>query len=183
MNTTTGDTAPAGDSAILEFTGPRAAKIAGISYRQLDHWDTEGIVHPSMSQAEGSGSRRRYRYDDLVELRIVKRLRESGVPLRKIRSIFDYIRKDLAEEVASARLVIEGANVVLVRSDAELIDMLQRGQGVLNVLPLLSVKQEVDAAIFELFPPTAAEDPSAGGADTGEAQTHSGRPAAAVGEG
>jgi len=51
--------------------------------------------------------------------------------------------------------VIDGANVVCARSEAEFIDVLQRGQGVLNVLPLSNVKQEVDAAIFELRPPAA----------------------------
>ena len=147
-----------GSSAVREFSGPRTAKIVDISYRQLDHWDTENVVRPSVSQADGSGSRRRYSYEDLLELRVVKRLRDAGVPLQKIRSIFDYIRRDLAEEVAAARLVIDGANVVFVRSDAELIDLLQRGQGVLNVLPLLNVKQEVDAAIFELYPSAEADD-------------------------
>ncbi len=146
------------NSAIQEFSGPSAASIVGISYRQLDHWDTNGVVKPSVSQADGSGSRRRYRYNDLLELRIVKRLRDAGVPLKKIASIFDYIRMNLAEEVASARLVIDGTNVVFVRSDAEMIDLLQRGQGVLNVLPLSNVKQEVDTAIVELFPSAATAE-------------------------
>ena len=153
-------------AAVREFSGPRTAKIVDISYRQLDHWDTKNVVGPSISQADGSGSRRRYSYEDLLELRVVKRLRDAGVSLDKIRSIFDYIRRDLAEEVASARLVIEGSNVVFVRSDAELIDLLQRGQGVLNVLPLLNVKQEVDAAIVALFPASEADSAE----DSAEAQ-------------
>ena len=167
-------------TAVREFSGPRTAKIVDISYRQLDHWDTENVVGPSISQADGSGSRRRYSYEDLLELRVVKRLRDAGVSLDKIRSIFDYIRRDLAEEVASARLVIEGSNVVFVRSDAELIDLLQRGQGVLNVLPLLNVKQEVDAAIFELFPASEADSAEDMAEDSAEAQPDAQQPA--VGE-
>ena len=167
-------------AAVREFSGPRTAKIVDISYRQLDHWDTKNVVGPSISQADGSGSRRRYSYEDLLELRVVKRLRDAGVSLDKIRSIFDYIRRDLAEEVASARLVIEGSNVVFVRSDAELIDLLQRGQGVLNVLPLLNVKQEVDAAIVELFPASEADSAEDMAEDSAEAQPDEQQPA--VGE-
>ncbi len=51
---------------------------------------------------------------------------------------------------------------MLVRTDEEIIDVLKAGQGVLNILPLGSVKDEVDAAIVELYPelaPVAETDP------------------------
>jgi hypothetical protein len=43
---------------------------------------------------------------------------------------------------------------VLVRTGDELIDALRQGQGVLAVLPLGSVKDELDAKIVELRPTT-----------------------------
>ncbi len=53
--------------------------------------------------------------------------------------------------------MINGSSVLLCHGD-ELVDVVRRGQGVLNVLPLASVKTEVDAAI-ELRPAPTAEAP------------------------
>ncbi|MBR11590.1 MAG: MerR family transcriptional regulator, partial [Acidimicrobiaceae bacterium] len=36
--------------------------------------------------------------------------------------------------------------------EEEIVDLLRHGQGVLNILPLAGVKEEVDAAIVELYP-------------------------------
>ena len=66
------------------------------------------------------------------------------------------MRNSLGEDVASANLVIDGSKSVLVHTGEELIDLLQNGQGVLNVLPLAGVKEEVDNRIVTLFPETAA---------------------------
>ncbi len=54
--------------------------------------------------------------------------------------------------MASASLVIQGNRSVLVQSDGELVDLLRQGQGVLNILPLGSVKSQVDARILEFTP-------------------------------
>ena len=51
------------------FSGTRTAKIVGITYRQLDYWARTDLIRPSISDAQGSGSRRRYSYNDLVELK------------------------------------------------------------------------------------------------------------------
>ena len=55
------------------FSGTQAAQIAGISYRQLDYWARTNLVRPSLADARGSGSRRRYIYRDLLELIVIKR--------------------------------------------------------------------------------------------------------------
>jgi hypothetical protein len=44
---------------------------------------------------------------------------------------------------------------VLIESDGELIDLVKKGQGVLNVLPLAGVRQEMDDRIRELRPEPA----------------------------
>ena len=144
------------------YSAKLTAEVVGITYRQLDYWARTDLVAPSLARAAGSGSRRRYSYSNLLELKVIKRLLDSGIKLEKVRSIFDYMRSELQEDISRANLVIDGSNVVCARSDAEFIDVLQRGQGVLNVLPLSNVKQEVDAAIIELRP--SADD----AADTDE---------------
>ena len=134
------------------FSGKRTAEIVGITYRQLDYWARTDLVRPSLRTAKGSGSRRRYSYRDLLELKVIKNLLDAGIKLESVREVFSYLRENLGEDVASANLVISGTTSVLVRSGEEIIDLLQNGQGVLNVLPLGAVKDEVDSAIVDLYP-------------------------------
>ncbi len=132
------------------FSGTRTAQIVGISYRQLDYWARTDLIRPSLTDASGSGSRRRYSYRDLLELKVIKNLLDAGIKLESVRVVFDFLREQLETDIASAHLVIEGSQVVLCTGE-ELIDVLRRGQGVLNVLPLAGVKAELDRAV-ELRP-------------------------------
>lgn len=134
------------------FSGQKAAEVVGITYRQLDYWARTDLVRPSLQDAAGSGSRRLYSYQDLLELKVIKTLLDAGIKLESVRKVFTYMRDNLGAEITSANLVISGSRTVLVQSDGELIDLLKRGQGVLNILPLGSVKDEVDARIVELRP-------------------------------
>lgn len=134
------------------FSSKRTAEIAGITYRQLDYWAREDIARPSLTKASGSGSRRLYSYRDLLELRVIKTLLDSGIKLQQVRKGLDYMRDQLGEDVASANLVISGTSSVVVNTGEELIEILQNGQGVLNVLPLGGVKDTVDERIVDLFP-------------------------------
>lgn len=137
------------------FSGKRTAEIVDITYRQLDYWARTDLVRPTLADASGSGSRRQYSYRDLLELKVIKSLLDSGIRLEQVRKVFSYMRNHLGEDVASANLVIDGSNSVLVNTGEELIDLLQNGQGVLNVLPLAGVKDEVDARIVSLYPDMA----------------------------
>jgi DNA-binding transcriptional MerR regulator len=146
------------------FSGKKAAEAVGITYRQLDYWARTDLVRPSLTDASGSGSRRRYSYTDLLELKVIKTLLDAGIRLESVREVFSYLREQLGQDIASANLVINGSTPVLVRTDGELIDLLRKGQGVLNVLPLAGVKNEVDAAIVQLRPP-APDAPADPGTD------------------
>ena len=151
----------AGDTEAVPNRGYGAkltADVVGITYRQLDYWARTELIVPSLEQAAGSGTRRQYSYDDLVRLRVIKRLLDNGIKLEKVRAIFDYIRNELGVDISSANLVMDGPNAAIVRSQDELIDALQRGQG---VLPLSNIGREVDAAIIELRPSVADEDDEA----------------------
>ncbi|MFI5044794.1 MAG: MerR family transcriptional regulator [Acidimicrobiales bacterium] len=144
------------------FSGRKAAEIVGISYRQLDYWARTDLVRPSLADASGSGSRRSYSYRDLLELKVIKTLLDAGIKLESVRQVFSFMREQLGEDVSAANLVISGRKSVLVKSGPELIDVLQAGQGVLNVLPLAGVKEEIDARILQLRPtPERVEVPRA----------------------
>ena len=137
------------------FRGPQVCSIVGITYRQLDYWARTNLLRPSLADARGSGSQRRYSYQDLVELKVIKQLLDAGIALKSARTAVEYLRLHLGEDIGSARLVLSGDHPLLVRSDGQLIDLLRNGQGVLNVVPLEGLVQQLDAAIVEFRPATA----------------------------
>lgn len=137
------------------FSGTQAAKIVGITYRQLDYWARTDLIRPSLAEATGSGSRRRYSYRDLLELRVIKTLLDAGIRLESVREVFMYLRQHVTSDIAAAHIVISGNQVVLCDGE-QLVDVLKRGQGVLNVLPLSGVKHDIDAQLVPL-----AEDATA----------------------
>jgi DNA-binding transcriptional MerR regulator len=143
------------------YSGTRAARIVGITYRQLDYWARTDLVRPSLTDASGSGSRRSYSYRDLLELRVIKSLLDAGIRLEAVRQAFSYLREHVDADIAAAHLVISGNDVVLCDGDT-LIDVLRNaGQGVLNVLPIGGVKLELDHQLISIdvpaeVPPAAA---------------------------
>jgi DNA-binding transcriptional MerR regulator len=145
---------PVEGSSDTGYSGTRAAQIVGITYRQLDYWARTDLVTPSLASASGSGSRRSYSYRDLLELKAIKNLLDAGIKLEAVREVFRYLREQLGEDVVSAHIVIDGPQVLLCQGD-ELVDVVRKGQGVLNVLPLAKVKSDVDAAIVDLRPDAA----------------------------
>src|SRR6266566_8611192 len=74
------------------YRGPTACAAAGITYRQLDYWARTGLVEPSIRSASGSGSQRLYSFRDIIALKIVKRLLDTGVSLQNIRIAVGYLR-------------------------------------------------------------------------------------------
>ena len=132
------------------YRGPQVCKIVGITYRQLDYWARTDLIRPSIADAKGSGTQRRYSYRDLVELKVIKGLLDAGVALQTARRAVEYLRTTLGDDIASATLVTDGSGSVLVRTDGELVDLVRRGQGVLSIVALGGVKDALDAAITDL---------------------------------
>jgi DNA-binding transcriptional MerR regulator len=131
------------------YSGTKTAAIVGISYRQLDYWARTNLVRPSLADASGSGSRRQYGYRDLLELRVIKSLLDAGIKLESVRTAFDYLREHMDTDIASAHLVISGSDVLLCDGD-QLIDVMKRGQGVLNVLAIGGLKIGLDEQLVQL---------------------------------
>jgi DNA-binding transcriptional MerR regulator len=133
------------------FSGRETADIVGITYRQLDYWARTDLIRPSLADARGSGSRRRYSYQNLVELKMIKTLLDAGQKLERVRAAFQYIRA-LGEDLTAAQLVIAGDSVILVRDGEDLIDVVNKhqGQGVLNLLAMDGVAEQVDIAVKRL---------------------------------
>jgi len=137
------------------FRGPQVCKIVGITYRQLDYWARTDLLKPSISDARGSGTQRVYSYSDLLKLKVIKQLLDEGMSLQKARSAIQALEESGAD-AAAAHLVLNGADSLLTYNDGQLLDLLKGGQGVLNIVPLAGVVEELQAAIHEFRPPTPA---------------------------
>ncbi len=132
------------------FRSPQVCKLVGITYRQLDYWARTGLLRPSIADARGSGTQRLYAYRDLLELKVIKQLLDAGISLQRARRALECLREGLGADLASANLVLVGSGSVLARTDGEVVDLLRGGQGVLNIVPLSGVVEELDAAIVQI---------------------------------
>ncbi|GAA4981847.1 MerR family transcriptional regulator [Kineococcus glutinatus] len=122
-----------GLDAEVGYRGPTACRVAGITYRQLDYWARTGLVEPSVRSASGSGSQRLYSFRDVLVLKVVKRLLDTGVSLQQIRSAVDHLRSRGVEDLAHITLMSDGASVYECTSPDEVIDLVQGGQGVFGI--------------------------------------------------
>jgi DNA-binding transcriptional MerR regulator len=146
------------------YRGPQVCKIVGITYRQLDYWARTDLVRPSVCDANGSGTQRLYSWSDLIELKVVKKLLDAGVSLQRARKAIEYLRDNVGENVAAANLILDGPRSVLAHTGDQIVDLLRDGQGVLNIVPLAPVVQELQTGIHELDPAAAAPAPAAASA-------------------
>lgn len=133
------------------YTSKQVVKIAGITYRQLDHWDRINFIKPSAKKAKGSGSRREYSYQDLLRFKVAKRLLDGGVSFQAIVNAFDYMENELGDDILTANLIIEGDQVSYVRDPQEILDLIQRGQGVLNMVGIPAINNQLEAEVIALF--------------------------------
>jgi DNA-binding transcriptional MerR regulator len=114
------------------YRGPAVCKIVGVTYRQLDYWTTTGLVTPSVRDADGSGSQRLYGFDDILQLRIISRLLDAGVSLQRIRKAIEFVR-ERGLSLRNVTLLSDGKTVYALDDQREIIDILQRGQGVFAI--------------------------------------------------
>jgi DNA-binding transcriptional MerR regulator len=112
---------------------PDVQKIVGISYRQLDYWARTGLVRPSIRDAGGSGTQRLYSFEDLVVLRTIKKLLDAGVSLQRIRRAIGFLRDHLNREPQGVTIMSDGSGIYACESPTEVMDLLQRGQGVFGI--------------------------------------------------
>ena len=131
------------------FSGPMVCRLTGVTYRQLDYWARTGLVTPSITPAMGSGSKRKYAYLDVLEVKVIKSLLTSGVSLARARQAVDCLRNSLGADLASSSLVMSDSGSVLAHSDGDLVDLLRGGQGVFNIFNLAGVVAELTTTIRE----------------------------------
>jgi DNA-binding transcriptional MerR regulator len=136
-------------SGQVGYRGPTACSAAGITYRQLDYWARTGLVEASIRPAYGSGTQRLYSFRDIVVLKIVKRLLDTGVSLQNIRTAVQHLRSRGMSDLAQMTLMSDGATVYECSSPDEVVDLLQGGQGIFGIAVGV-VWKDVEGALSQL---------------------------------
>ncbi|EEH63357.1 hypothetical protein HMPREF0044_1281 [Gleimia coleocanis DSM 15436] len=131
------------------YRGKVAAQAASISYRQLDYWARTGLVEPSIRTAQGSGSQRLYSFKDILVLKVVKRLLDTGVSLQQIREAVAHLKNRGVDDLSSITLMSDGASIYECRSRDEMIDLIEGGQGVFGIA-VGRVWRELEGTLAEL---------------------------------
>ncbi|HET9143668.1 MerR family transcriptional regulator [Actinophytocola sp.] len=140
---------------LVGYRGPAACQIAGITYRQLDYWARTGLVAPTIRSAKGSGSQRLYSFKDVLVLKVVKRLLDTGVSLQNIRVAVQHLRRRGVKDLANITLFSDGTSVYECTSPEEIVDLLHGGQGVFGIA-VSGAMREINGTIHE-FPAERAD--------------------------
>jgi DNA-binding transcriptional MerR regulator len=111
---------------------PEVCKIVGITYRQLDYWARTELVTPSIRDASGSGTQRLYSFQDLVTLRVIKNLLDTGVSLQRVRKAVEHLAS-MDRPISGVTLMSDGTGVYEAHSPQELVDLVRQGQGVFAI--------------------------------------------------
>ncbi len=144
----------------IGYRAPQVCGLVGITYRQLDYWARTGLIKPSIQSAQGSGTQRRYSFTDIVQLKVVKRLLDAGMSLKKIRSAMEILRDQLESNnpLNDVTLLSNGSTIFAAHSADEVVDVFQRGQGVFGIA-VGPVQEELEGEIHRLFPDEAIAAP------------------------
>ena len=133
----------------IGYRGPIACAATGITYRQLDYWARTGLVVPSIRTAAGSGTQRLYSFTDILVLKVVKRLLDTGVSLQNIRTAVEHLRARGVEDLADLTLLSDGTTVYECTSAEEVVDLLRGGQGVFGIA-VSGALRELTGSLAEL---------------------------------
>jgi DNA-binding transcriptional MerR regulator len=134
---------------LIGYRGPTACGAAGITYRQLDYWARTKLVEPSIRAAAGSGTQRLYSFKDILVLKVVKRLLDTGVSLQNIRTAVEHLRAWGVRDLAQITLLSDGTTVYECTSPEEVVDLLQGGQGVFGIA-VSGALRELTGSLAEL---------------------------------
>lgn len=134
------------------FRAPDVCKLVGITYRQLDYWARTGLLRPTLRTAHGSGSQRLYSFSDVVQLKVIKRLLDAGMSLKKIRQAIEILREQMQSDrpLDDVTLLSDGQTIYAAESSQEVVDVFHRGQGVFGIA-VGPVQHELEGEVHRLW--------------------------------
>ncbi|MBL8227244.1 MAG: MerR family transcriptional regulator [Bryobacterales bacterium] len=133
------------------FSTGEAVHITGVSFRNIDYWARTKFIVPSVAEAKGTGTERRYSFSDLLALRVARELREAGVSTQSLRRVVDFLRtrKGLINPLAECRLIVTGTDVQVATSPEKVMSALSK-PGQTSFAFVFDLARTVDAMRAEI---------------------------------
>jgi DNA-binding transcriptional MerR regulator len=130
------------------YDSKTASRLVGVSLRQLQYWDEQDFIRPSVKLAEGRGTKRLYSFHDLVCLKVVKDLAHHGFTLQKIRRCLEPLKKNATQTdrpAPSLKYLTDGEKLFVITDDRQkILDAIER-QFVVS-LGIGNLVRELDSA-------------------------------------
>jgi DNA-binding transcriptional MerR regulator len=117
------------------FTSQQVSEIIGVSQRQLGYWRKTELITPTHKT---SGGHARYSFSDLVALKAIRQLIDSGVSLQRVRqniaALLGFL-PTLSTPLSELSLVATG-DVVLVLYEGSAFEALTGQEWILEIATL-----------------------------------------------
>lgn len=131
------------------YSSNEVCRITGLTYKQLDYYDRTNFISPSINRAGGYGTKRMYSFNDLLKLKVIKKLLDAGVSLQKVRKTKKFLEQNEKNNDAflTLTLISDGNTVYACNSDEQIIDTLKSGQAVFGIAlgkVYLNLKSEIE---------------------------------------
>ena len=131
------------------FSSRDVVGLTGITPRQLQWWDEQGIVVPARK-----GHRRLYSTGDLTEVAVICELLRRGFSLQRVRKVVRFLQREfgkrLAETVSGAseyHLLTDGSTLYLETSARQIVDILKNARQPMLAICLTDTVRQVRAVI------------------------------------
>jgi DNA-binding transcriptional MerR regulator len=93
------------------------SQLTGFSVRQLDYSAREEMIIPGLQEACGSGSRRLYTVENLIQLNIVKQLKKHRWSTQKIHKAINVLKEVMGDpNPLRNALLVHGKGTILALS-------------------------------------------------------------------
>ncbi len=109
------------------YSSNDVSKMTGVSLRQLQWWDEQGVVSPVQR-----GHRRMYQLHEVIEVALITELRSKGISLQKIRKVLGFLKNELGGQFLEAiegngeyHLLTDGNKLYLENSHKQIVDILK----------------------------------------------------------
>lgn len=130
------------------FPARQLASIVGLTYRQLDYWARTDLLRPSISEARGSGTQRRYSFEDARVALGVRKALDAGLSLQSIRGATMYLRDPEGCELLY--VATNGAVGVCAADSVALTEAVRDCGGLVTIIDISVLDDEIYAGLQRL---------------------------------
>jgi len=145
------------------FTSKQVVAFTGISPRQLQWWDEQGIVSP-----ERQGRQRLYSLDDLAEVSIIWELRRKGFSLQRVRKVLRFLQREFGRRLvqtihaekqnsgSDVHLLTDGTRIYVETSPQQVIDILKDSRQPIFTVCLTDAVRRIQSSVNSRRPARSA---------------------------